>query len=44
MPHRTEANGARLRGAFTLELKGYPVTAREMTDSEKQRYVSWKKP
>lgn len=24
--------------------KGYPVTAREMTASEKQRYVSWKKP
>lgn len=24
--------------------KGYPVTAREMTDSEKQRYASWKKP
>ena len=24
--------------------KGYPVTAREMTTSEKQRYTSWKKP
>jgi uncharacterized protein len=24
--------------------KGYPVTAREMTTSEKQRYMSWKKP
>jgi hypothetical protein len=23
--------------------KGYPVTAREMTASEKQRYASWKK-
>ena len=24
--------------------KGYPVTAREMTASEKQRYARWKKP
>ena len=24
--------------------KGYPVTAREMTGAEKQRYASWKKP
>jgi hypothetical protein len=24
--------------------KGYPVTAREMTESEKQRYSRWKKP
>jgi uncharacterized DUF497 family protein len=24
--------------------KGYPVTAREMTNSEKQRYASWKRP
>ena len=24
--------------------KGYPVTAREMTDSEKKRYAVWKKP
>jgi hypothetical protein len=23
--------------------KGYPVTAREMTDAEKQRYAGWKK-
>jgi len=23
--------------------KGYPVTAREMTDGEKQRYAGWKK-
>ena len=24
--------------------KGYPVAAREMTESEKQRYSRWKKP
>ncbi len=24
--------------------KGYPVTAREMTDREKTRYAGWKKP
>jgi predicted transcriptional regulator len=24
--------------------RGYPVTAREMTASEKQRYSQWKKP
>ena len=24
--------------------KGYPVTAREMTEREKQRYARWKKP
>ena len=24
--------------------KGYPVTARDMTDAEKRRYASWKKP
>jgi hypothetical protein len=24
--------------------KGYPVTAREMTPKEKQRYLDWKKP
>ena len=24
--------------------KGYPVTAREMTEGEKQRYSRWKKP
>jgi len=24
--------------------RGYPVTAREMTESEKQRYARWKKP
>lgn len=26
------------------EGKGYPVTAREMTQNEKQRYLEWKKP
>jgi hypothetical protein len=24
--------------------KGYPVTARDMTDAEKRRYAGWKKP
>ena len=24
--------------------KGYPVTARAMTDAEKRRYAGWKKP
>jgi len=24
--------------------KGYPVTAREMTEAEKRRYAEWKKP
>ncbi len=36
-PTKLELNGA-------LQLRCYPVTERDMTESEKQRYSRWKKP